>query len=31
MIQDPAQDGLYDALIAETEKVRLRQKLSDDE
>jgi hypothetical protein len=31
MIQDPAQDGLYDALIAETNAVRLRQNLSDDE
>ncbi len=31
MVQDPAQDGLYDALIAETDAVRLRQKLSDDE
>lgn len=31
MIQDPAQDGLYSALIAETEAVRLHQELSDDE
>jgi hypothetical protein len=31
MIQDPAQDGLYSALIAETEKIRLHRKLSDDE
>src|SRR4030042_1307214 len=31
MVQDPAQDGLYDALIAETDAVRLRQNLSDDE
>jgi hypothetical protein len=31
MIQDPAQDGLYDTLIAETDAVRLREKLSDDE
>jgi hypothetical protein len=31
MVQDPAQDGLYDALIAEADTIRLRQKLSDDE
>lgn len=31
MIQDPAQDSLYTALLAETDKIRLRQKFSDDE
>jgi hypothetical protein len=31
MVQDPAQDELYDTLIAETDAARLRQKLSDDE
>ena len=31
MVQDPAQESLYAALLAETDKIRLRQKLSDDE
>ena len=31
MIQDPAQDSLYTAFLAETDKIRLQQKLSDDE
>ncbi|MDD1700060.1 MAG: hypothetical protein LUQ04_04620 [Methanoregula sp.] len=31
MIQDPAQESLYAALLAETDTIRLRQKLSDDE
>ena len=31
MIQDPAQDSLYAALLAEADAIRLRQKLSDDE
>ena len=31
MVQDPAQDGLYATLLAETDKIRLQQKLSDDE
>jgi hypothetical protein len=31
MVQDPAQDSLYTALLAEANKIRLRQKLSDDE
>jgi hypothetical protein len=31
MVQDPAQDSLYAALLTETDKIRLQQKLSDDE
>jgi hypothetical protein len=31
MVQDPAQDSLYAALLAEADKIRLQQKLSDDE
>lgn len=31
MVQDPAQEGLYAALLAETDEVRLRHTLSDDE
>ncbi len=31
MVQDPAQDSLYAALLAETDEIRLRQTLSDDE
>jgi hypothetical protein len=31
MAQDPAQDSIYAALLAETDKIRLQQKLSDDE
>jgi hypothetical protein len=31
MVQDPAQDGLYAALLAETDEVRIRHTLSDDE
>jgi len=31
MVQDPAQDSLYATLLAETDKIRLQQKLSDDE
>ena len=31
MIQDPAQDSLYAALLAEADKIRIQQKLSDDE
>jgi hypothetical protein len=31
MVQDPAQDSIYATLLAETEKIRLQQKLSDDE
>ncbi|MCX6683495.1 MAG: hypothetical protein NTZ37_02015 [Methanoregula sp.] len=31
MIQDPAQDSTYTALLAAADKIRLRQKLSDDE
>jgi hypothetical protein len=31
MVQDPAQDSLYTALLAESDKIRLQQKLSDDE
>ena len=31
MVQDPAQDSLYTAILAETDKIRLQQKLSDDE
>jgi len=31
MVQDPAQDNLYAALLAEADKIRLQQKLSDDE
>ena len=31
MVQDPAQDGLYAALLEEADKIRLQQKLSDDE
>ncbi len=31
MVQDPAQDGLYDAILAETDAVRLQKNLSDDE
>ena len=31
MVQDPAQESLYAALLAEADKIRLQQKLSDDE
>ena len=31
MVQDPAQDSLYAGLLTETDKIRLQQKLSDDE
>ena len=31
MVQDPAQDSLYAALLAEADKIRLQQKLSDEE
>ena len=31
MVQDPAQNSLYAALLTETDKIRLQQKLSDDE
>ncbi|HUT39334.1 MAG TPA: hypothetical protein VMW77_08540, partial [Methanoregula sp.] len=31
MVQDPAQDSLYAALLAEADTIRLRLKLSDDE
>jgi hypothetical protein len=31
MIQDPSQDSLYTAILAEAEKIRLRERLSDDE
>jgi len=31
MVQDPAQDSIYTALLAETDKIRHQQKLSDDE
>jgi hypothetical protein len=31
MVQDPAQDSLYATLLAETDKIRLQQKLSNDE
>jgi hypothetical protein len=31
MVQDPAQDSLYTAILAETDKIRIQQKLSDDE
>jgi len=31
MVQDPAQDSLYAALLAEADEIRLRQTLSDDE
>ncbi len=31
MVQDPAQDSLYATLLAEADKIRLQQKLSDDE
>jgi len=31
MVQDPAQENLYAALLAEADKIRLQQKLSDDE
>jgi len=31
MIQDPAQDTLYTVILAETDKIRLRHTLSDDE
>ena len=31
MVQDPAQEKLYAALLTETDKIRLQQKLSDDE
>jgi hypothetical protein len=31
MIQDPAQEQFYAAFLAETEKIRLRDKLTDDE
>lgn len=31
MVQDPAQGSLYAALLAEADKIRLQQKLSDDE
>jgi hypothetical protein len=31
MVEDPAQDSLYATFLAETDKIRLQQKLSDDE
>jgi hypothetical protein len=31
MIEDPAQNSLYDSLLAETDRIRLQQNLSDDE
>ena len=31
MVKDPTQDSLYTAILAETDKIRLQQKLSDDE
>jgi hypothetical protein len=31
MVQDPAQDGLYTAFLKEADKIRIQQKLSDDE
>ncbi len=31
MVQDPAQESSYTALLAETDKIRIQQKLSDDE
>ena len=31
MVQDPAQDSLYTSLLAETDKIGIRQNLSDDE
>ncbi|MFY9800211.1 MAG: hypothetical protein WAK10_03080 [Methanoregula sp.] len=31
MVQDPAQDSLYTAFLAEADKTRIRQKLTDDE
>jgi hypothetical protein len=31
MVQDPTQDSFYAALLAESDKIRLQQKLSDDE
>jgi hypothetical protein len=31
MVQDPAQDSLYTALLADADTIRLQQKLSDDE
>jgi hypothetical protein len=31
MVQDPALDNLYATILAETDKIRLQQKLSDDE
>jgi hypothetical protein len=31
LVQDPAQDSLYAAILAETDKIRLGQTLSDDE
>jgi hypothetical protein len=31
MVQDPAQDSLYTVILAEADKIRLQQKLSDDE
>ena len=31
MVNDPAQDELYATLLAETDKIRIRQNLSDDE
>jgi hypothetical protein len=31
MVQDPSQDSLYSAILAEADKIRLQEKLSDDE
>jgi hypothetical protein len=31
MVKDPTQESLYTAILAETDKIRLQQKLSDDE
>ena len=31
MVQDPSQDSLYTAILAEADKIRLQEKLSDDE
>jgi hypothetical protein len=31
MVQDPAQDSLYSAILADADTIRLQQKLSDDE